>query len=356
MTTYGSKPKRLLLRGRRSQVYYVRVYQGSRRSWKSTRQRRLDAAKAVLTRWRTEAATGQVVTEDLPFSTAIDRWLQEKTEQGVSRNCLTVWKSYGRSLKQHFGDIPLRDVDRDALKAYLAKRKRGRARKDGTRQELSDVSVGNELRMIRQFLLFAVNLGWTSRNPAKLIRVKSERQSIRFLEPDQEERFLKEARRIGEDLYARCFAMLRSGLRGGTLSQLLWDQHIDWQRQEWTIPSDLMKARRDFNAPIAGDLMAYLREHRKRTGKVFCKLDRRQFQQAATNAGVPWLKAHHLRKTFCTRLGRCGVPLEVTAELSHHHDLGVLMRLYRAIGVDEKKAALQKAFGPKGGKAARRKS
>ena len=66
--------------GQLSGVYYVKVYEGGRRYWKSTRQRNLKLAKQVVDTWRLRDAKGERHLTDPPFARAIDAWLDGKTD------------------------------------------------------------------------------------------------------------------------------------------------------------------------------------------------------------------------------------------------------------------------------------
>ena len=78
MATYSDPQKRREGNGKRSSVYYVKVYEGGRQYWKSTRQRNLKLAKQCVETWRYRDVKGERHVEDRRFDHAIEEWLDTK--------------------------------------------------------------------------------------------------------------------------------------------------------------------------------------------------------------------------------------------------------------------------------------
>lgn len=319
-----------------SKHYWVRVYDGGRRTWRSTGKESLALAKEVVMTWHMRDAKGDRHVEDKPFSEAVNYWLLTK-ESRVSRGCYTVYKSYVGQWVREFKSTKLRALEPSTVELYFRRRKAS---------GVSSRSLNNERATLRSFLLFAQRNGWVLRSPIdQLARFPVTKRSIRTLAEAEEKRLLEECRRAGGNCYSFVLALLCSGLRRGTVAQLEWSD-VDFEKREWQIPASKMKSREDFNGrPIAKELFLYLKEHRKTSGLIFGKLSGKRFRQAIKNAGLPWLRPHDLRRNFVTRCRKSGVPLEVTMRLSDHRDIKVVLDCYREVMAEELQDGMRKVFG-----------
>jgi integrase len=335
MTRFSS-PKRLNRDGKLSEFYYVRVNEDGRRSWRSTGQKTLELAKQVLRTWQVRDAKGELHVEDAAFDEAADTWLEGKKAR-VSPGCHTVYRVYVGHWKAAFSARNIRSLEPADVEKYLKKRKA-----DG----LAPRSLNDERSTLRSFLSWAVDLGYISRNPiARVEKFREPKRAIRVLEPEEEDRLLEEARKLGEAFHGAVLCLLQSGLRRGAVGKLEWTD-IDFRRGEWRLPAAKVKAREDFvGRPIAPALLAWLRDHAGTSGLVFGRLDSKKWSEAVKAAGFSWLRPHDLRRNFITRCRRAGVPLEVAMYLSDHRDVAVVLACYRAVDSRDAKAAMAKLYG-----------
>ncbi|MEG1136639.1 MAG: tyrosine-type recombinase/integrase [Anaerovoracaceae bacterium] len=57
---------------------------------------------------------------------------------------------------------------------------------------------------------------------------------------------------------------------------------------------------------------------------------------------VPYHKFHSFRHTFGTNLSRAGIPIEETAKLMGHANIGITAKYYIDINADRKREAVEK--------------
>jgi len=335
MATF-SKPTRRIRSGKKSKHYWVRVNEGGRRTWRSTKQETLALAKEVVRKWQHRDAQGELHVQELGFDEAVDQWIEVKRPR-VSDACIAVYAAHASTWKQHFKARRLQYVETADINRFLARRRR-----KGTAAR----TLNNERATMSSFFEWAVGNQLARTNPVKRTeRFGEEKRHVRTLEVAEEDKLLKAARAIGDQPYGFIFTLLRSGLRRGTVAALDWID-IDFARGEWRIPAAKMKSREDFvGRPIAPDLLEYLRERARPAGQVFGSLRLTDWKTAAEAAGLSWLRPHDLRRNFVTRCRRAGVPLEVTMHLSDHRDLRVVLECYRGVDPSEAADAIRSVFG-----------
>jgi integrase len=316
--------------------YYCRVYDGGRRTWRNTKEVKLELAKERKKTWEFRDAKGERHVEDLGFEEAAKKWLEAK-ETRVSDGCYRVYRTYHDHWLRHFRKTPLRSIEPDLVEKFFTKRK-----KTGVKAR----TLNDERTQLRSLFAFAILNGWIVRDPSRIVgRFREEKRRPRSLDEAEDLRFLEECRGVGGNTFPFCLALLRAGFRGRTVRQLEWD-HVDFARREWRIPAKIMKSREDFTGrPIEPELMEWLEANRKPAGLIFGRLQIEKFRAARKRAALDWLRPHDCRRTFVTRCRRRGVPMEITMWLSDHRDIKVVLDCYREVRPEEGRDAIVKAFG-----------
>src|SRR5213594_2728448 len=105
-----SSPKRLRREGGLSRCFYSRVNDGGRRSWRSTGQVSLKAAKETVELWRLREARGERHVEEIHFDLAAKAWLEAK-ELKVDPRVISVYRVYLTSWVRHFGSKQVRSLE-----------------------------------------------------------------------------------------------------------------------------------------------------------------------------------------------------------------------------------------------------
>ncbi len=305
LATYGT-PKRRTIRGKRSAVYYCRVYDPAlgRNSWISTQCKTREAA----VEWRRTREIQEGLGPDrareqeiqkITFVEAYERWLEAKDGQvgdwhfkkidGMRR----FWVSW-------FGKMRLSEVTAPMIREYLRLRKKGTLPGEArTERLLTATTVNNDLTLLRCFFRFCDEEGFlSSKNPSTAVKRHSgePKRRIRTLSPEDEERLLNACRReprivsikakrnaggieggkstaeptkwdqtaAGAPLYLAPMVIcgLHAGLRRGTITALRW-KHFDTKRRRWRIPAEITKANRDLQVPMSRAVAQALDEYRR---------------------------------------------------------------------------------------------
>ena len=207
-----SDPTRPVWRRGRSTIYYARVYENGKQTWRSTRQKTRPLTKEVVKTWRLRDAKGERAADDVALGEAIDAWYRTK-EDRLSKTTVWVYSTYRNHWKKHFRvSMTLRAVQTKNIDGYLRKRKRA---------GISPRSLNNERARLREFFGFCVDRGWLVRNPAKPVeRYRETKRKIRTLNDAEQARLLDEARKAKESFHGFLLCLLRSGLRRGTSRSL----------------------------------------------------------------------------------------------------------------------------------------
>jgi integrase len=130
-------------------------------------------------------------------------------------------------LEKHFGNMKLRDITVEHLRAYRALRLTGKTRNKTVR---SIATVNREMSKMRMMLNVAVSNDWLIKSPftkaraGTLITIADEVQRERIITRDEEMRLLDACRTpTRAHLYALVIAALETGARQGELLTLRWD-------------------------------------------------------------------------------------------------------------------------------------
>lgn len=77
-------------------------------------------------------------------------------------------------------------------------------------------------------------------------------------------------------------------------------------------------------------------------GNLYCaSAIRKMLVSMCNNIGIPYKDVHTYRRTFCTRLCRCGVPIEMASKLMGHKSINVTALHYAFVGDSDKKGAIE---------------
>jgi integrase len=249
-----------------------------------------------------------------------------------------------------FGPKDLREIGRDAVRAFCAEKKEaGRA----------PASIKLMLAVISGVFNHAVENNIVSANPAartgKFLRGEDRRAQIEFLAPDEAARLLEAAREHRPMYYPLLMTALRTGLRIGELVALQWAD-VDWngkfievRRNAWRNRISTPKSGRLRRVDMSDQLAVVLRDHRRKvaeeaigTGRpisewVFPGPDgslhqpdriRAHFRACLKKAELRQVPFHALRHSFASALIANGEPLPYVKEQMGHHSIQITVDVY----------------------------
>lgn len=313
------------------------------------------AAKDFERRKRNEIASGVQAKPDITIDEAFGNyWLLV----GQHENNKVTTKSQLQRMKDAFGATTiLRDVDRERIEKYIARRRGEKARNKDTL--VSNATVNRETQLLKRVI---------RRVPAKYAKPEIEWDGIMLKEPKERTRELsadEETRlfaKLPDDLAAVVeFAML-SGQRRESVITLLWSKvYLTERRAEVRV-----KGGNWHSFPLSPRMVAIIANRPKVGPRVFTYLcersapprdDRparvkgerypfssegwaRKWKKAKTDAGVDDFRFHDLRHTAATRMVRVTGNLKTTQKLLGHSDIGTTARYAHADESDVFKALL----------------
>jgi len=371
--TRYSTPKRIRIRGKPTECFYVRRYDTVTRDrvWVSTGKTNLRAALEQVRSWELADATGKGPAQDIHFAQAVDRWLEVKQSKMTDRGHATY-----RAYAQHWVDfLPAKATVRAITKARVEDYFRARG------VAVTNATLNKERSQMRQFFRWAIKHGWCDEDPSTTVdRFAQERREIRALTAEEEAALLAACHGVYKKkvlglrnsggpqggqttgkksaweqeckpppawLHPLVFLALHTGLRYGTLESLEWGW-VDWREKMIRIPPEHMKAREGLSIPLDHETALLLVELKKDATSLRV-LDipergnvRKTFQRAVERSGIPPVRFHDLRATYITQCRNAGVDLEVTARLVGHRDVKTTLRFYRRISDAELKSAVEK--------------
>jgi len=229
-------------------------------------------------------------------------------------------------LVTEFGDRPASSLTQQELAKFLDSRGRSPATFNRYRATLSMI--------YRE----AIRMGWTERNPARLIGAKKENNArIRFLSDDEENRLRNVIKTMTqpEQYLNEIEIALHTGMRKSEQFSLDWNQ-VDLKERRL----NLLKTKNGEMRMIPLNSTAVAAFERQklisgRSPKVFITgagkpfgpdALRHWFDDAIDEAEVEDFTWHCLRHTFCSRLIQAGVSLKVAQELMGHKTIAMTAR------------------------------
>jgi len=183
------------------------------------------------------------------------------------------------------------------------------------------LTVNREVALLKKMFSWAVDKGLVKENPARRVKMFSEKDTARdrVLSPEEEERLHRE---LPGHLRLFVFTGLHTGLRLGELLGLAWAS-VDFERKRIKVERTKSKRVRfvGLNSALAAELESLKQTQEEKTRFVF-PFTRRGlrtgFENACRRAKVEGFTFHDLRRTFGTRLLERGVDIVTIQKLYGH--------------------------------------
>lgn len=189
------------------------------------------------------------------------------------------------------------------------------------REGISRLTANREIALLKKMFSWAVDKGLVKENPARKVKMFSERDTARdrVLLHEEEERLFRE---LPGHLRPLVFTALHTGLRLGELLNLAWTS-IDFERRRIKVERTKSKRVRfvGINSALATELKALKQGQQAKSTAVFPfsrRAVRTGFENACRRAELEGFTFHDLRRTFGTRLLERGVDIVTIQKLYGH--------------------------------------
>lgn len=249
-----------------------------------------------------------------PFSKFIDEYftLHASVNMVNAKNEFYRLKSFNK----FFGDTAVSEITPKEIqkwKADLASR-------------VKPSTFNRSLTALKGAFNTAIEWGKIKENPAqKITKLREDDPKTRYLTENEIDQLLKCASPKLCDFLV--FAM-NTGLRKTNVIQLNWED-IDFHNN--IIKVIKTKSGKSVDIPInkvVSELLDRLRPSSNHpTGRVFDTTNlRREWERARRLAGIPPVRLHDMRHTFCSHLAMKGIDLLTISKLTGHADMKMTMR------------------------------
>lgn len=226
-----------------------------------------------------------------------------------------------KKLKEHFGDIPLINVQPQTIEGYKAARM----------ADVKESTINRELAVLKTIFTKAIQWGYAYRNPVKEVRLfKEEMVPIRILTADERQKLLA----ASPDFLRPIILMaLKTGMRQGEIFNLKWKE-VDLA--QGTISVTHTKSKKLRQIPIHPELAEALRVLPSKSAYVFGDnagnkrnpegMIRATFEKITDDLGLSDLTFHGLRHNFASELVSKGADLRTVQEYLGHSSLRMVQR------------------------------
>lgn len=226
-----------------------------------------------------------------------------------------------KKLKGYFGDVPLVNIQPQAIEGYKASRM----------GFVKEATINRELAVLKTIFTKAVLWGYAHRNPVREVRLfKEEQKPIRILTSQERRRLIA----AGPGFLKPILLMaLKTGMRLGEIINLRW-KDVDLAHE--TISVTHTKSKKMREVPVHPELKAILESLPRVSEHVFCgssgrKLGingklRKAFDALKVEIGIPELTFHALRHNFASELISKGADVRTVQEYMGHSSLRMLQR------------------------------
>lgn len=224
-------------------------------------------------------------------------------------------------LRAYFGDVPLIQIQPQAIEGYKASRL----------GHVKEATVNRELTILKGIFSKAVLWGYAYKNPVKEVRLfKEEGVPIKVLSSGERGRLFEAS---AEFLRPVLLAALETGMRQGEILSLKW-KDVDLEQE--TISVRNTKSRKLREIPLHPELKEALARLPRRSEYIFCYergrrhsrhgMVRVAFERAKEAAGLADLTFHALRHNFASELISKGADVRTVQEYMGHSSLRMLQR------------------------------
>ncbi len=329
----GNSPRRprgtgcIYLQGR---VWWVKYYRGGDPFYESSGSTSRADAERLLKRRQGEIATGRFAglgPERICVAELLELVRNDYRENNRASADTMAWRAE-KHLEPALGKVRAIEFGSQHIKRYIAQR-----RQEGG----ADGTINRELSVLRRGFSLAARQDppLVTRSPF-IPRLAESNVRTGFINAEQYSK-LRDA--LPGHLKALFVIGYHTGARLGELRQIRWDQ-VDLMAGEIRLAGPQTKNRRPRTLPVYGEMRTWIEWQRAELDQtpypdcpwVFHYLNRpigghlRGWQKACTEAGIPGLRFHDLRRSAVRNMERAGVPRNVAMAISGHRTESVYRR------------------------------
>jgi len=251
-------------------------------------------------------------------------WMCEQYMEKHSKVNKRSWRDdeiIVKKLKDHFGNVPLVNIQPQAIEGYKASRK----------GFVKEATINRELAVLKTIFAKGILWGYAHVNPVKGVKLyKEETKPIHILTVAERQKLLANS---PDFLRPIMLMALKTGMRLGEIISLKW-KDVDLAHE--TISLTHTKAKKLRQLPVHPELKEVLAGLPRASEYVFCgasgnKLGingslRKAFDALKNKVGLSDLTFHALRHNFASELIAKGADVRTVQEYMGHSSLRMLQR------------------------------
>jgi len=249
----------------------------------------------------------------------IAEYVEAKKIQGVTEGTLYEHALSLRNFERIVGKCSSKQFTQNVIDDFILKRS----------PEVKRPTLNKDLRNLKTFV------NWCRKNrylngQLEIKELKVDEKPVKSLN-DTQVRSLLQAAQLYPSMKIRILLALGTGLRRGDIESLKISD-IDFENN--CITTSSKKTRKSMGSRPVSALLIY--ELSKYVGSINAQQENlfrtkfvyRQWRKICDKAGLPGLKFHDLRRTFCSLLAQNGVSTAVTQRLLEHSSSNLTNKIY----------------------------
>jgi len=239
-------------------------------------------------------------------------------------------------LLPELGAVAISHIGRSQVRQYRQKRLETK--------KLTETTLNRDIECLRHLLYWAVDEGFLAVNPLARIRLTRERRKKKPVLSVAEEVLLLNA--AAPHLKNIIIAAVDAGMRRGEILNQRWED-VDFNRRLLYVTKSKTPEGEAREIPLTTRLFTLLSSTKSNDGLIFTYEGKSihkiktAWSAAIRRAGIRYVRFHHLRHTFTTRLLELGVGREVRMALLGH-TFGDTHESYEHVELPMKREAIRK--------------
>ena len=324
---------------KRGKIWYIDYEYKGRRSRQSLNTKNKKVADLALKNIDVQIAKEELnlaKTRKATFDSFSNKFLKWYEVQNSYRSFKDYENLFGSTIKPHFKDFYLVDINVEMIEEYKIERS----------EKIKPATVNKELTALRHLFNKAIEWNYLKGNPLERVkRLRLPEKIFRFLSLYEIDLVLLKS---PDHVRALLMTATHTGMRRSELFRLEWDD-IDFDRKYITVTakgSEHTKNYRNREIPMTQTLYETLLNHKRYGQWVFSKKNgdryvegiRKTLDSIIRETGIPRFTLHDLRHTFASHLIMDGADLPTVQKLMGHANISTTM-IYAHLAPDHLRTA-----------------